>query len=300
MPSKKYLVERFDMKKIIVRVSQGLANRMFQLAYAFSLKEKGYDVEIDYMRNNKFAHEAIEVGDIFNIELKEAEIEEIKRLRGNDCIINKIMRHLPLFSSCRIIPFSEPYRNEYSEYRKDTYVIGTFQSQNFFENIADYIKHIYTFPLLVDNRNLELASKMAQENSVAIHVRKGFDYQKDILHNTCQIEYYQKAISYMKENVENPVFYIFTDNPKWVKANIGDCKYTLVDWNPTTGKSNYLDMQMMSLAKHNIIANSTYSWWSAWLNSNIDKIVVAPANWYNPQYNKLKNVDIVPNEWVRF
>lgn len=288
------------MEKIIVRVSQGLANRMFQLAYAFSLKEKGYDVKIDYLRRNKFVHEAIEVGNIFNIELKEARMEEIKKLRGDDCIINKILRHIPFFSSCRIIPFSEPYKEEYSKFSHDTYVIGTFQSQNFFMNIKDFIKKVYTFPQLVDNRNLELASKMAQDNSVAIHVRKGFDYQKEILQNTCQIEYYQNAISYLNKNVENPVFYIFTDNPKWVKANIKDCTYTLIDWNPTTGKSNYLDMQMMSLAKHNIIANSTYSWWSAWLNSNINKIVVAPANWYNPKFYKLKNIDIVPNDWVRF
>ncbi|NUN81029.1 alpha-1,2-fucosyltransferase, partial [Bacteroides ovatus] len=74
-----------------------------------------------------------------------------------------------------------------------------------------------------------------------------------------------------------------------------DLDYTLCDWNPTSGKQNYLDMQLMSCAKHNVIANSTYSWWGAWLNENSDKIVIAPKRWFN----KIVTPDILPEQWIK-
>lgn len=287
------------MCNVIVRVSQGLANRMFQLAYAYSLKYNGYDVKIDYCRNIKFDHEAVEVKDIFDLNLPEASTSEILKLGGNDTLTNKILRRLHLLSKCRVIPFDRSYKAEYSVYSDHTYVIGTFQSLNYFRNVQDLIRELFRFPQLKEDKNIELAKKMALEESVAVHIRKGADYNKDILKNTCSVKYYEDAIAYMNESLGSPVFYIFTDNPDWVKNNIKCIDYTLVDWNPTKGKYNYLDMQIMSLAKHNIIANSTYSWWSAWLNNNPDKIIIAPSNWYNPSMKELRNLDIVPEGWKK-
>lgn len=137
---------------------------------------------------------------------------------------------------------------------------------------------------------------MLSENSVAIHVRKGADYQsKQNRKNTCTIDYYRLAIDYIRMHVQNPVFYVFTDNKDWVIENFTDLDYTLCDWNPTSGKQNYLDMQLMSCAKHNVIANSTYSWWGAWLNENSDKIVIAPKRWFN----KIVTPDILPEQWIK-
>jgi hypothetical protein len=103
----------------------------------------------------------------------------------------------------------------------------------------------------------------------------------------------------MKESVVDPVFYVFTDNQDWVKENIKDIEYTLVDWNPTSNKRNFRDMQLMSCAKHNIIANSTYSWWGAWLNRNPDKIVIAPEPWFNPEVKFYKHNKVASDLWVK-
>ena len=124
---------------------------------------------------------------------------------------------------------------------------------------------------------------MQECESVAIHVRKGDDYRQRIWYqNTCPVEYYRNAVEEMKSRLKEPRFYVFTDNPDWVREHFTDFEYTLVDGNPVSGWGSHFDMQLMSCCKHNIISNSTYSWWGAYLNGNNDKIVICPNIWFNP------------------
>lgn len=121
-------------------------------------------------------------------------------------------------------------------------------------------------------RETKICKKMQSCESVAIHVRKGKDYAQRIWYqNTCPIEYYQKAIRLISEKVNNPKLYVFTDNPEWVKEHFKDFHYTLVEGNPASGWGSHFDMQLMSVCKHNVISNSTYSWWSAFLNEHNGK-----------------------------
>ena len=147
--------------------------------------------------------------------------------------------------------------------------------------MAAEVRDSFVFKPFQDIRNIEIALEMSNCNSVAIHVRKGADYNSSINSGVCDLAYYKKGIELISEKIVNPVFYIFSDNPMWVKENFSFIEYKYIDWNPTTGFGNHLDMQLMSNAKHNIIANSTYSWWGAWLNPNKDKIVMAPFIWFN-------------------
>lgn len=285
--------------KVIIRVSQGLANRMFQVAFALSMREK-YDVKVDCVRKIKFAHEDVDMFRIFrNLNIKEASHREIKSLGGEDTFFYKVIRRLPFVSSTVIYPFDQPFMPHKLNIKHDSYFIGTFQSELFFANVKDNVRKAFEFPKLEDEKNIAFAESLNAENSVAIHVRKGNDYKKDILLNTCKVVYYMKAIQYIKDHVENPRFYVFTDNQQWVKDNFKDFEYKIVDWNPITGSKSYIDMQLMSFAKHNIIANSTFSWWGAWLNDNKDKIVIAPQHWYNPNMDNLQNLGIVPNNWIK-
>lgn len=175
---------------------------------------------------------------------------------------------------------------------------GLWQTELYFNFCEKDVRRNFVFTPFQDDQNIQLAEKMKNENSVAIHIRKGADYLKrNIWDGTCSVEYYNQAINYLKEHVSNPVFYLFTDNPKWVEENLKDIDYKLVDWNPVSGKQSYRDMQLMSYAKHNIIANSTYSWWGAWLNNNPQKIVVAPKIWFNPKIEKAPY--IIPERWIR-
>lgn len=166
---------------------------------------------------------------------------------------------------------------------RNEYIIGVFLNASIVEAIDDEIKKCFTFLPFTDEMNLRLEKEIEECESVAVHVRKGKDYQSRIWYqNTCSMEYYRKAILQMKEKLQHPKFYVFTDNVDWVRKNFQEIEYTLVEGNPADGYGCHFDMQLMSLCKHNIISNSTYSWWSAFLNRNPEKVVIAPEIWFNP------------------
>ena len=140
------------------------------------------------------------------------------------------------------------------------------------------------FVPFADKSNILLQQEMRSCQSVAIHVRKGNDYRTRSWYvGTCPAEYYRKAVAMFREKLSAPRFYVFTDNPAWVRENFTDFPYTLVEGNPTSGYGSHFDMQLMSSCQHNIISNSTYSWWGAFLNPNPGKSVVLPRVWFNPE-----------------
>lgn len=143
------------------------------------------------------------------------------------------------------------------------YIIGVFLNAVIIEAVDDEVKKVFFLPF-TDEMNLLIEKEIEGCESVAIHVRKGKDYQSRIWYqNTCSMEYYRKAVALMKKKLKNPRFYVFTDNTEWVNENFQGIDYTLVNGNPADGYGSHFDMQLMSLCKHNIISNSTYSWWSA-------------------------------------
>lgn len=151
------------------------------------------------------------------------------------------------------------------------------------------------FPKL-DPYNLELAKLITAKESVSLHIRRG-DYltaENSIFQNICTPTYYKNAVSYMNSNVVNPYYFIFSNDIEWCKNNLNLDNITFVDWN--IGVNSYKDMQLMSLCKHNIIANSSFSWWGAWLNNNPNKVVCVPKRWYN---NKATVYGECPDSWVR-
>ena len=177
---------------------------------------------------------------------------------------------------------------------------SSWQDENYFISAAGEVRNAFKFSPFEDKRNQEIEQAMASSNSVAIHIRKGDGYGTwNLFSYTCPKEYYDKALAYIKEHVENPKFFIFTDSPEVVKEYLDIEDYTLINWNPTSGKGNYWDMQLMCCAKHNVIANSTYSWWGAWLNANPEKIVIGPNYWFNPECQYAHINHIIPNHWIK-
>lgn len=270
--------------KIIVNMACGLANRMFQYTYYLFLKEKGYNVQVDFYQSAKLAHEKVAWNDIFpTAKIEQASYFDVLRLAGGSDLLSKVRRKfLPALSGVvnmsTAFDASLPERNE-----KDKYIIGVFQNAAIVEAVKKKVKECFSFVPFSDDFNKAMAMELMECNSVGIHVRKGKDYMNRIWYqNTCPVEYYHKAIDRIKELVDNPKFFVFTDNPQWVKENFVGINYKLVDGNPADGWGSHFDMQLMSMCKHNIISNSTYSWWGAFLNSNDDKIVVCPKIWFNP------------------
>ena len=268
----------------IVNMACGLANRMFQYSYYLFLKKQGYEVAVDFYRSAKLAHEKVAWNSIFPY----AEIKQASRLKvflwggGADLWSKVRRRYFPSFTNVRTTTGAFDVSLPANTVRNE-YIIGVFLNASIVEAIDDEIKKCFTFLPFTDEMNLRLEKEIEECESVAVHVRKGKDYQSRIWYqNTCSMEYYRKAILQIKEKLQHPKFYVFTDNADWVRENFQEIEYTLVEGNPADGYGSHFDMQLMSLCKHNIISNSTYSWWSAFLNRNPKKVVIAPKVWFNP------------------
>lgn len=269
---------------VVVNLACGLANRMFQYSYYLFLKHNGYETKIDAYSSGTLAHETVEWERIFPF----APLDQVKRsvtLRlggGNDFFSRVRRRYLPSTTSILQMPTAfDAYLPERGG--RDKYVIGVFQNARMVEEVRDEVQKAFRFSPFSDTYNREIEDQITNSESVAIHIRKGADYRSRIWYqNTCPVEYYLQAVNLMRERLENPRFFVFADNKEWVKENLTGFEYTLVDGNPGSGYGSHFDLQQMSCCKHNIISNSTYSWWGAFLNKHEGKIVVMPKIWFNP------------------
>lgn len=185
----------------------------------------------------------------------------------------------------------------YKYFNKKNYIVGDWQSEKYFNDISDLIKKEFVLKNQIDKAHDELIQQIKSTDSISIHLRGG-DYvvgKKSSFHGICSPEYYSKSISYIIKNVKFPHFFIFTDDINWAKKHIKFPEpYTLVS---NSKNKPYEEIIFMSKCKHNIIANSTFSWWSAWLNNNPTKIVIAPKRWF--ANDKIDSSDIIPLSWIK-
>lgn len=288
---------------MVIRMAAGLANRMFQYAYALYLRKQGVDAFVDNnYKATKWKMEDIDWSRIFpNAPLNQASHSLIFKLGGAYDVFSKVRRHYLTFTT-KYVQMPTAFKSPSSEYyNSDEYVVGIFQNAKVVDYVKDEIVVAFSFSPFTDEKNLQLKKELESCNSVAVHLRKGEDYllRATAYKGTCGVDYYLKAIDIIKQKVDNPKFFVFTDNPKWVKENLRGFDYTLVDNNPAIGWGNHFDMQLMSYCKHNIIANSTYSWWGAYLNKNPNKIVIAPLQWFSPQHDSKSYADeTICSGWI--
>lgn len=290
---------------IITHLIGGLGNQMFQYAAARALSIKlNTELRLDISSfANYQLHQGFELQRIFSCVSKVASKENIDDILGWQSFpfIKRILLRpkMAMFRNKQFIV--EPYFQYWAGINnvvKDGYFDGYWQSEKYFIGAEEQIREDFLFKLPMQHENIELAKKIFQVEAVSLHVRRG-DYasnpQNVATHGLCSIEYYQAAIAHITEQVKNPYFFIFSDDISWVKNNLKlDFSHEYVDQNH--GKESFNDMRLMSLCKHNIIANSSFSWWGAWLNSNIEKIVIAPKKWFA---NDRITQDLIPENWVR-
>lgn len=287
----------------IVKILGGLGNQMFQYALAIALKKHftNEEVKLDiHCFNGYNKHEGFEIDRVFGNKFRLASYGDIAKVAYpyfNFQIWRICSRILPnrqyMFSedtSFRIMP-------EVVDNPNYKYFDGYWQHEEYFKNSYNDIVNAFSFKDFDDERNKNLAYRLNKMNSISIHVRRG-DYVNDKLFNeTCGITYYKNAIKEINKRTTVELFCIFSDDILWCKENIESLmngkKTIYVDWNK--GIDNYRDMQLMTICKHNIIANSSFSWWGAWLNQNAEKIVIAPQMWYNSN-NKISPV---AKDWMK-
>lgn len=167
---------------------------------------------------------------------------------------------------------------------------GYWQNQSYFKNYKKDIYNLFSFKNSVDFH--------LEKNSVAVHVRRGDYVTNKLARDTLgvlPISYYKKSMILLARKINNPIFYIFSDDIEWVKKNFDFESFNIKF---IENSKAYEDLQCMSLCAHNIVANSSFSWWGAWLNNNPEKIVIAPQRWYESE-QKNEKLNRIPQNWIR-
>ncbi|MEI3521717.1 MAG: alpha-1,2-fucosyltransferase [Anaerosacchariphilus sp.] len=280
----------------IVKIMGGLGNQMFQYALYYKFMREGIETKIDLSYYTEInSHNGYEIQSIFMRTAEQATQEECKKLafykttKWNRLLI-RIIRRKSFYSN--IYTRESGYDQNILKLR-DTYIEGYFQSERYFEDIKEEIKKLYDFGENLPDNVIAWKQQIEKDNSVSIHIRRG-DYSVTGQRMLCDTDYYKNAIEYIKRKTKAPIFYIFSNDIEWCKKKFVGDEFRFVTGN--TGQQSYWDMFLMSKCNHNIIADSSFSWWGAWLNNNVSKIVMAPEKWEAGNNNF---TDIIPLDWIQ-
>jgi hypothetical protein len=298
----------------IVKIIGGLGNQMFQYAFYCWLHNINDDVRVDVSDfENHYQHNGLELEKVFdiNLQLIKAQDKDIAQLKDLKLFykirrkLGQLIFHDPnLFikSTHYCAPIYCGYYPYLIENKENIYYDGYWQSEKYFDSID--VRAIFKWHNL-SYKTVKCAKKMSNENSISLHIRR-LDSFKNFSHllyllrlhifwRDAPKNYYLKAIQEISKRVDNPIFYIFTNNILWVRQNIPlEHNMIIIDWN--RGTESNQDMYLMSQCKHNIISISSFSWWGAWLNPNPDKIIISPGKWLS---RFVKCMDIIPDKWIK-
>jgi len=295
---------------VIVKLKGGLGNQMFQYAFARSIAvSNNHSLILDtitgfesdpYKRQYRLNY--------FNINEKIASEKDLQRVRlfRQNNVFGKALRLVD-----RLMPLSKRFyiednsknMNNKLVIRGDIYLDGYWQSYKYFSPICNLLREEFSLKSNYIKINNTIRSKIYNEESVAIHFRKKDSYcvgenvgiPVNNIYKNIDLDYYLKAIKLMNSRIFKPRYFVFTDDEKWVKEN-----FLIEDsFEVVSGFEDYEDMLFMSLCKHQIIANSTFSWWGAWLNHSKNKIVISPKEWFNTSPPNINLEDLLPEEWIK-
>jgi hypothetical protein len=280
---------------IIVRLMGGLGNQMFQYAFGRSLSIK-YNVplkiDLSFLKNKNqgpnFIYRDYDL-DVFKIDpdMVDLNIDTIENFHT----VNEINFH-----------YSEREVSEISDFLKrniPVLICGHWQSPFYFMDSADTIRKDFCFKNEVektsDDSVLSILEKIKKTNSVAINIRRT-DYLNTSYHGVFGTEYVNHAKRIIESSIVDPHYFIFSDDVEWCRENIAFDNSTLVDHSYKGEKFSYY-LQLMKNCKNFIIPNSSFAWWSSWLNDDQSKIVVCPKKWFTN--SSINTSDLIPSDWIR-
>jgi hypothetical protein len=285
---------------IVVRLMGGLGNQMFQLAAGRRLAaDHGVELVLDL---GWFAHEgrgatarrhyALDCFDtpFRTVSLSERRVRSLER--GGPRLVGALR---PATSHLRVLREGEPATTPAIETASDdTLLVGYWQSERYFAPIADEIRRRFTFPGTPAAR----ADEIMHAESLGVHVRRT-DYVHDpdtnAVHGVLDAHYYTSAVARVAAQTHVDRIFVFSDDPEWARANLHFDHRTSFVSEP--GHRDWEEMWLLSLCRHQVIANSSFSWWAAWLNPSPNKIVIAPQSWFRDGLNRAQNP--VPHSWER-
>ena len=286
----------------VIIISNGLGNQLSQFAFFLNKKRLGKSTAFLPFC---YDHNGFELEYIFGIGgsrcLRSKVLYLIFRLMITERFgpLGSLLKKMLLQLGVRIVNenFDYSFKEKYLNPSKGlTFYYGGWHCPYYFIDVDLDIKRILKFPVPTDLLNLEYEFNIKNSNSVSLHVRRGdylSDSNKNLFGDICTDAYFVNAISYIEKHVVKPHFFVFSNDLDWAKQNIRAKNITFISGN--SGFQSWKDMYLMSLCRHNIIANSTFSWWGAWLNQNHDCIIVCPDRFTATE----TETEVYPRSWVR-
>lgn len=290
---------------VIINILGGLGNQMFQYAFGYAVSKKtGQTLLLDLSDFENYPLRNYEL-DVFQIKKETSSTEQsyILKYRTENRFrkaYNKLRKKDKKHPAKSF--YQEPYfhfdRNVF-DITTDTYFQGYWQSEKYFLDFEKQIRKQFTLAKELHPSTAQYKELIASTCSVSLHIRRG-DYvtnqETNEFHGTCSLDYYHKAISAIKENAKKITLFIFSDDLEWAKHNLhvsDEAIFVTMNQNVPDVEEMYL----MSQCNHHIIANSSFSWWGAWLNPDPNKIVIAPVRWFVDK--NINTKDLIPDTWVR-
>jgi hypothetical protein len=291
---------------IFVRLMGGLGNQMFQYAFARRMEhEHQVPVMLDltwFTTQTKRTYElsAFPVTLPITMQDKIAAFEPNHRKK-----LTRRLRTRILGVQHSVIRESEPFRFTpevvQRPVQKNALFIGYWQNETYFRPVEKQIRQDFSFRRALTSTQHIIAQRIEAAQSVSVHIRRG-DYAHEesarTHHGLLPTRYYDKAMALVSERMSEPRFFVFSDEPEWARSMFADTRYTVEIVGDIAASEAIVDLHLISLCRHHIIANSTFSWWGAWLSSNPEKMVFAPSRWLAPG-NMRDGSDILPNDWYK-
>ena len=281
---------------IIIRMTGGLGNQMFQYALYLKLSSMGKEVKFDDINEYLHANARPIMLWAFGIDYPKATKEEVNQI--TDGFMNLSHRIRRKLFGRKSLEYSEKDCNfdELVLQKEPAYLTGYFQSEQYFADIEKEVRSAFTLsPVIFESISTDLRkqildyeAQIATVHAVSLHIRRG-DYldSSEIYGGNCTQEYYEKAISLIKQKASDVVFFVFSNDEDWAvnwcKEQAKKTGSSFVPIRNTPEEKGYLDLYLMSKCKEHIVANSSFSWWGAYLNPDKNKCVIAPARWFNNQ-----------------
>jgi hypothetical protein len=299
---------RAAVKIVVARLIGGLGNQMFQYAAGRALALRcGAALKLDLSGFAVYPKRHYELDDFPICAAPASDADRAAfglRAAGVLADLGRRVRRLlridmgpagsPIYSE-RHFHFDAQVRN----LTPPVYLDGYWQSEKYFADCAEMLRQEFTPRVPLDAENAAMAARIAAVNAVSLHVRRG-DYVSELdvsrYHGICPPDYYRSAVDYIAQRVPGIHLFVFSDDQHWVRENLRfDLPTTLVAANsPDRG---FRDMQLMARCRHHIVANSSFSWWGAWLNPSPAKIVIAPSRWFGA--DNIDTRDLIPESWVK-
>ncbi|HET9747039.1 MAG TPA: alpha-1,2-fucosyltransferase [Chitinophagaceae bacterium] len=283
---------------IISHINGGLGNQMFQFAAGKALAVSNNTIlKLDVSEYDKNKLRSFDLL-AFETEISFATRQEINELLPPNKWEKTFQYLSPLKKRSYYRERSFSFDGKVPKLGKNVYLKGYFQSEKYFAEAKDIVRKEFTLKEQLINHLAEFSSSLKNLNSVSIHVRRG-DFstspETTAYHGTLDADYYNAALGLVRSRLTDPAFYIFSDDIEWTKNNFQVSNAIFVSGQIT--KNHFEDLYLMTQCKHNIIANSSYSWWGAWLNNNPGKVVIAPKKWFSKGPKDTR--DLIPRQWLR-